>query len=337
MTTHGRTHWIKLYVEMLDDPKVGLLPDAVKWRWVSSLLLAGELNEDGFLPDINDAAWRLHTNVETLQGEMRTLAGRGLVELREHPGGGERWFIPAFAKRQEALTSTDRSRNLRQRRRQNGDETAMQRNVAKKSLNTETETETEVGTASAAEGIPTDLPTDFPEFLTPAQVAAIVDDRQKLNDPVVILEDYIAGRISGKPDSRKSEYDRDWRMPILQMITLTDGDTALAKTLIDAALIEARKPKVKDGQPYRIVRPHGLLPFFQTQLDNHRAAVATTDDDSLWQRAIAAVKRREFTDERLRAAVHAIGGSSRIASANGRDADALKRSLGHAYRNVAAA
>ena len=98
MSAHGRTHWIKLYVEMLDDPKVGLLPDAVKWRWVSSLLLAGELNEDGYLPDINDAAWRLHTNVETLQGEMRTLAGRGLVELREHPEGGERWYIPALKK-----------------------------------------------------------------------------------------------------------------------------------------------------------------------------------------------------------------------------------------------
>lgn len=143
MSQHGRTHWIKLYVEMLDDPKVGLLPDAVKWRWVSALLLAGELNEDGFLPDINDAAWRLHTNVETLQGEMRTLAGRGLVELRVHPSGSERWFIPAFTKRQEAATSTERSRNLRHRRRQNGDETHSQRNVAFSSHNTETETEAE--------------------------------------------------------------------------------------------------------------------------------------------------------------------------------------------------
>ena len=143
MSAHGRTHWIKVYVEMLDDPKVGLLPDAVKWRWVSALLLAGELNEDGFLPDINDAAWRLHTNVETLQGEMRTLAGRGLVELREYPDGGERWFIPAFTKRQEAATSTERSRNLRHRRRQNGDETHSQRNVAFSSHNTEAEAEAE--------------------------------------------------------------------------------------------------------------------------------------------------------------------------------------------------
>ena len=154
MTAHGRSHWIKLYVEMIDDPKVGLLPDAVKWRWVSALLLAGELNEDGYLPDVNDAAWRLHTNVETLQSEMRTLAGRGLVELREHPDGSERWFIPAFVKRQEAATSTERSRNLRHRRRQNGDETPAQRNVAFSSHNTEyriqnTETEGEGSGATA--------------------------------------------------------------------------------------------------------------------------------------------------------------------------------------------
>ena len=148
MTQHGRSHWIKLYVEMLDDPKVGLLPDAVKWRWVSVLLLAGELNEDGFLPDVNDMAWRLHTNVETLQGEMRTMAGRGLVELRAYPTGEERWFIPAFVSRQAAASSTDRSRMHRHRARQHSAETPLQRNVANSSHNTEyriQNTETKTG------------------------------------------------------------------------------------------------------------------------------------------------------------------------------------------------
>jgi len=145
MSAFSRTHWIKLYVEMLDDPKVGLLPDSVKWRWVSVLLLAGELNEDGYLPDVNDMAWRLHTNVETLQGEMRTLAGRGLVELRVYVDGNERWFIPAFADRQAPASSTERSRMSRHRGRQNSDATEMQRNAAsslhkqKQKQNTETE------------------------------------------------------------------------------------------------------------------------------------------------------------------------------------------------------
>ena len=182
-----------------------------------------------------------------------------------------------------------------------------------------------------------DLPTDLPEFLTPAQVAAIVDERQKSSDPVVILEEYLAGKIPGKPNRGDTDYDRYWRMPILQMVTLTNSDAALAKSLIDAALDEARKPKAKDGQPYRIVRPSGLLPFFQTQLEHHRAGRAAADDDTIWQRALAAVTRRDFTDERLKAAIRAIGGSGLIASANGRDTENLKRSLGHAYRNTATA
>lgn len=192
-----------------------------------------------------------------------------------------------------------------------------------------------VGATPAA--TPDDLPTDFPEFLTPAQVAAIVDERQKSSDPVVILEEYLAGKIPGKPNRGDTDYDRYWRMPILQMVTLTNSDTALAKSLIDAALDEARKPKAKDGKPYRILRPSGLLPFFQTQLDNHRATVTTSDDDTIWQRAVAAVTRSDYTDGRLKAAIYAIGGTGRIRSANGHDTESLKRSLGHAYRNVAAA
>lgn len=165
---NGRNHWIKLYVEMLDDPKVGLLPDAVKWRWVSVLMQAGELNEDGFLPDVNDMAWRFHTNVETLQGEMRMLAGRGLVELRTYDDGSERWFIPAFERRQRAATSTERSQMRRHRARQNNagneDATDVQRNVAKKlhkqkqKQNTETETEGEGSGANAPAHAPVASP-----------------------------------------------------------------------------------------------------------------------------------------------------------------------------------
>ena len=178
MSAHGRTHWIKLYVEMLDDPKVGLLSDTAKWRWVSILLLAGELNEDGFLPDINDAAWRLHTNVETLQGEMRTLAGRGLVELRVHSDGGERWFIPAFVKRQAAASGTERARMSRHRARQGNNDTAppVQRNVASSLQNTEyriqnTETEGEIAPARAAAPPPPIVRTVIPDR-TPGRLRA---------------------------------------------------------------------------------------------------------------------------------------------------------------------
>ena len=329
MRTHGRNHWIKLYVEMLHDPKIGLLTDDLKWRFTSVLLLAGEIDEGGFLPELSDMAWQLHTVPETLAGQMRTLAGRGLVELRVHPDGDERWFVTKFAERQAPSTNAERQKQWRKR---NATNATVTKRYAKVTPETETETETEGNAPEVSEAA--GQPTDLPEFLSPSQITTIVEERQNSSDPVVILEDYIAGRIPGKPDSRKPDYDRDWRMPILQMVTLVNGDTALAKVLIDAALEEARKPKAKDGKRYRIVRPHGLLPFFQTQIDNHRATSATADDDTIWQRALHAISRKDYSDDRLKAAIRAIGGSGRIASANGHDTEQLRRQLASEYRRI---
>lgn len=111
----ARPHYIyvRVYLDILDDPKVGLLPDSVKWRFISCLVLAGEVNEEGFLPDMPTAAFRLRTTEETLRSELQMLAQRGLVELRLHPDGEERWFVTNFAKRQAPLSSTERSRKHR--------------------------------------------------------------------------------------------------------------------------------------------------------------------------------------------------------------------------------
>ena len=117
-----RNHWIKLYVEINDDPKIGLLPVNARWRFISALALAGELDDGGFIPPVNDElAYRLHTEVETLQSEMRMLAGRGLAELRMHPDGEERWFLSHFAERQAPSTNAERQKQWRKRNDRNGD------------------------------------------------------------------------------------------------------------------------------------------------------------------------------------------------------------------------
>jgi hypothetical protein len=57
--------WVKIYTEMIDDPKIGRLNDATKWRFVSLVLLAGECDRDGALisgnesMSVTDIAWRL--------------------------------------------------------------------------------------------------------------------------------------------------------------------------------------------------------------------------------------------------------------------------------------
>ena len=56
--------WIKLYLEILDDPKMGLLPDWLWRRAIELFLLAGENGNDGLLQPVTDLAWRLRVSTE---------------------------------------------------------------------------------------------------------------------------------------------------------------------------------------------------------------------------------------------------------------------------------
>ena len=55
-------YWIKLYHEILDDPKMGRLPHALFRRAIEFFLMAGEYGRDGGLPALADIAWRLRAD-----------------------------------------------------------------------------------------------------------------------------------------------------------------------------------------------------------------------------------------------------------------------------------
>lgn len=177
---NGRNHWIKLYVEINDDPKVGLLPVNARWRFISALALAGELDEGGFIPPVNDElAYRLHTEVETLQAEMRMLAGRGLAELRMHPDGEDRWFLTHFAERQAPSTNAERQKQWRKRHGSNA-------TVTKRYANVTPETEAETEAEAEAEGesgaiAPARPPAPSPAFQSVSE--AIQEAKRRRGDP----------------------------------------------------------------------------------------------------------------------------------------------------------
>jgi hypothetical protein len=47
----ANTFWIKLYLEILDDPKMGALSDRLYRRAIEMFLMAGELENKGYLPN----------------------------------------------------------------------------------------------------------------------------------------------------------------------------------------------------------------------------------------------------------------------------------------------
>jgi hypothetical protein len=109
-------YWLKLYYEMLDDPKVARLSDSSYRRFIECLLLAGETDAGGLLPPLEDMSWRLRVSELALDQDMSRLAMAGLVTLVEHDGDN-RWFVVKFSERQAAISGAERVNRFRQEKR----------------------------------------------------------------------------------------------------------------------------------------------------------------------------------------------------------------------------
>jgi len=118
--------WVKLYTEMLDDPKIGRLTAALRWRFVELVLLAGECDAEGYLLKgdepltIDDIAWRLRGDPDNLKENMDRLQEAGLIENQDGV-----WLISKFAERQGRSQSEKRKqwREAQQRKRGKDEET----------------------------------------------------------------------------------------------------------------------------------------------------------------------------------------------------------------------
>mgnify|MGYP001812707789 CR=1 FL=1 len=106
------SYWIKLYHEILRDPKMGLLDDHTWRRAIELFLIAGERKEEGRLPTITDTAWLLRTSEQDLQESLEKLAELGIAQ-QDKSG----WLISNFAKRQAPLSAAERMRLYRKRKR----------------------------------------------------------------------------------------------------------------------------------------------------------------------------------------------------------------------------
>ena len=98
-------YWIKLYHEILDDPKMGQMPDRLWRRTIELFLLAGDVNKEGRLPPAKDIAWRLHLSVDGLSDDLSLLATYGIV----HEENGQ-YIVTKFSERQSAMSGAERSR-----------------------------------------------------------------------------------------------------------------------------------------------------------------------------------------------------------------------------------
>ena len=102
--------WVKLYIEILDDPKMGRLPNHLWRRLVELILLAGRQGDDGALPPVEEMAWSLRLSADRALEDLHSLAETGVVHEAE-PG---RWVVTHFKERQRS-ESLERVRRYRER------------------------------------------------------------------------------------------------------------------------------------------------------------------------------------------------------------------------------
>lgn len=120
-------YWIKLYLAILEDPKMATLPDRLWRRVVELFLLAGQFHGDGHLPETKQLAWVLRMHTDDLDGDLKHIEMTGIIQKTT-----DGWFVSKFATRQGASTGSDRIKQFRERKHQqqyNGVVTNVKRNV----------------------------------------------------------------------------------------------------------------------------------------------------------------------------------------------------------------
>ena len=120
--------WIKIYTDILDDPKMGRLDAGVKWHFIAICVLAGECDSEGYLVNgdepfsVEDVAWRLRESPAHIGASMEILQNCGL--LTQDDDGT--WFVTNFSKRQGRPQYEKRKqwreRKQKQREREQDDE-----------------------------------------------------------------------------------------------------------------------------------------------------------------------------------------------------------------------
>ena len=113
--------WIKLYIEALHDRKMRKLHRFDKSVFYDLLLLAGQEDKDGMLPDIADIALELDLKATEAKKSINALLQAGLLSKDDN----DNVMITNFKKRQESNTTAyERVKRYRDNKRDNANDNA---------------------------------------------------------------------------------------------------------------------------------------------------------------------------------------------------------------------
>lgn len=231
-------YWIKLYLDILRDPKMGQMGDHLFRRTIELFLLAGETGNGGSLPTIEDMAWTLRTTPEQLETDILELTTVGIIH---RDPAAERWVVTNFEKRQSPSPAAERMRRMRERQKQK----------QKQIENSDSEP---------------DPYSDVTVTVTPvtnrnaATKSWPRDSDHAIELVLKTLEfwlDLTGGSLPSNPEPRNNDYF----LPVNRLLIRIGWDVDTA-----AALLEAKRAEMlrQNKTPYR---PAAVIPYIMGDLD----------------------------------------------------------------------
>lgn len=110
--------WIKMYPEMLHDRKMRKLTEHEQLVFMKLLLLAGQEDQDGYLPSAEDIALELYTKETDVTKVCKKLIDAGMLSVTDDGY----MYVTNFKKRQETnLTGAEKVARYRERQRVTGE------------------------------------------------------------------------------------------------------------------------------------------------------------------------------------------------------------------------
>jgi DnaD/phage-associated family protein len=106
-------YWMKLWFDILRDPKMGMLPDRLWRRVIELFLIAGQKGEEGLLPDVPEIAWQLNRSAQSITNDLEKIRKTGIVDINVDGV----WYVTNFKKRNAPVDSAKRIKDFRQRER----------------------------------------------------------------------------------------------------------------------------------------------------------------------------------------------------------------------------
>lgn len=103
--------WFRMYGDVINDPKVMGLPEAMRWHWVAMLCVASKT--DGILPPAADLAFMLRLKLQQAAAIVTELHAGGLLDKIEGGFAPHNWN----GRQYKSDVSTDRVKRFRNAKR----------------------------------------------------------------------------------------------------------------------------------------------------------------------------------------------------------------------------